>query len=92
MMQIGASMLQQHERLKEEVGNILVDVMDEPSNNLHLIDAIQHLTVDYNFKDKIEFALKKLYDHNLDNDENDLNTTALRFRLLRQHGYHISCG
>ena len=91
MQNVDASMLRQHEELKGEIGSILVDVMEEPSKSLRLIDAIQRLAVEYHFQDEIEIALKKLY-HNFDNKEDDLNTIALQFRLLRQHGFRASCG
>ncbi|CAL1367279.1 unnamed protein product [Linum trigynum] len=62
---------------------------------LRLVDAAQRLGVGYHFEKEIEQVLQQVYDENKNiyniHDDNDLNTVALRFRLLRQHGYNTSC-
>lgn len=72
-----------------------------PNNSvekLDLIDAIQRLGVAYHFDSEIEATLCNIYDsyHELlskdHQDTNDLRVVALRFRLLRQQGYHVSSG
>ncbi|EEF31472.1 D-cadinene synthase, putative [Ricinus communis] len=81
--QIDDSSEQQFEGLKQEVRRIIADIdKNEPCKKLGLIDAVQRLGVAYHFKSEIEHALKKVY-HGYNDDENDLNTAALRFRLLR---------
>ncbi|KAA8526909.1 hypothetical protein F0562_008862 [Nyssa sinensis] len=85
---------QQFQGLKEEVRKMLVAAADEPSKQLNLIDAIQRLGVFYHFENEIDAALQLIYDTyhahtNQDND--DLHTVALWFRLLRQQGHHVSC-
>ncbi|KAM7490766.1 hypothetical protein LguiA_033687 [Lonicera macranthoides] len=92
----------QLEQLKEEVRQMLVGGSDEPAKQLKLIDAIQRLGVSYHFESEIDDALKnhlvnfnasfaKRNEINDDDDDNELNLVALRFRLLRQQGHHVSC-
>ena len=59
-----------------------------------MVDAILRLGIEYHFQEEIETILKRQYmifsaqaghDH-------DLYEAALRFRLLRQDGYHVSAG
>ncbi|KDP39015.1 hypothetical protein JCGZ_00772 [Jatropha curcas] len=80
----------QLEELKEEVRRTLVVTTNNSLQKLQLIDAIQRLGVDYHFEKEIEDELEKLY-HENDDNENDLYTIALRFRLLRQQGFNASC-
>ncbi|XP_039012386.1 (+)-delta-cadinene synthase isozyme A-like [Hibiscus syriacus] len=48
--------------------------------------------VSYHFEKEIDDELENIYhDMKSDDVEYDLYTTALRFRLLRQHGYRVSC-
>jgi hypothetical protein len=62
------------------------------SQKLDLIDAIQRLGVAYHFETEIEEALQHIYNNRIDMEDDDLYNTALGFRLLRQHGYNVSCG
>ena len=82
---------QRYEELKEEVRRMLVTPMDNSNKKLPLIDAVQRLGVYYHFEKEIEDALETVY-HDSNDLENDLYTTALRFRLLREHGFRVSCG
>ncbi|BFG29367.1 hypothetical protein CerSpe_156410 [Prunus speciosa] len=60
---------------------------------LKLIDAIQRLGVAYHFEREIEEALERIHGTTYhDNYDGDLHSVALGFRLLRQHGYNVSCG
>ncbi|KAM7486333.1 hypothetical protein LguiA_002342 [Lonicera macranthoides] len=94
----GATELQ-HEQLKEEVRKMIVGSSDEAAQQLKLIDAIQRLGVSYHFESEIDMALKNhLVNSNVSfgkcnkiNDKDDLYMVALRFRLLRQQGHHVSC-
>ncbi|KAK9016801.1 hypothetical protein V6N11_079294 [Hibiscus sabdariffa] len=83
----------EHEELKEEVRRMLVTNMDKPSQKVHEIDAVQHLGVAYHFQKEIEDALQIIYHHHCNHVEveDDLYTTAVRFRLLREHGFHVHC-
>ncbi|WOG85269.1 hypothetical protein DCAR_0104457 [Daucus carota subsp. sativus] len=82
--------------LKEDVKLILENVVD-PLDQLELIDSFQRLGLGYHFEEEIKRTLEKIY--NSDSTNNDkweknllgnLHATALKFRLLRQHGYHMS--
>lgn len=77
--------------LKEDVKRMLANVND-PQQELNLIDAIQRLGVAYHFESDIESALLRTYNSFSDGKDNtdDLHTVALRFRLLRQEGYNVS--
>ncbi|KAI8531181.1 hypothetical protein RHMOL_Rhmol11G0117200 [Rhododendron molle] len=88
---------QKHQQLKEDVRKQLVEAKGKSSHQLDLIDAIQRLGVAYHFETEIEQGLHQIYEtyhqsghKNVNNDE-DLYITALSFRLLRQHGYRVSC-
>ncbi|XP_010247894.1 PREDICTED: terpene synthase 10-like [Nelumbo nucifera] len=56
---------------------------------LELIDNVQRLGVGYHFQTEIKRALESIKDTSVNADE-ELYATALRFRLLRQHGFQIS--
>ncbi|XP_073154790.1 monoterpene synthase TPS4, chloroplastic-like [Henckelia pumila] len=59
---------------------------------MKLIDNLQWLGVAHHFEDEIDFSLEKLSQwHSCGEDHDDLHSTALRFRLLRQHMKPISC-
>ncbi|GMI65484.1 terpene synthase 21 [Hibiscus trionum] len=79
----------EYEELKEQVRRMLVTNMDNPSQKLDLIDAVQRLGVAYHFQKEIEDALQIMYHTQIDDD--DLYTTAVRFRLLREHGFNVDC-
>ncbi|WJZ99522.1 hypothetical protein VitviT2T_017960 [Vitis vinifera] len=75
------------EDLKEEAKRLIKDARDT-SSRLELIDSIQRLGVAYHLEEEIKEAIDLV--HLDDTTTYDLFTTALRFRLLRQHGYSIS--
>ncbi|KAK4480039.1 hypothetical protein RD792_013096 [Penstemon davidsonii] len=80
-------------QLKDEVRSLL---MSEENNTtiekITLIDTIERLGVGYHFEEEIEKHLEQIYKyHHLNSQEYDLFTTALQFRLLRQHRYNIPC-
>ncbi|KAE8679113.1 (+)-delta-cadinene synthase isozyme XC14 [Hibiscus syriacus] len=82
----------QYEELKEEVRKMIVEPINDSNQKLPFIDAVQRLGVSYHFEKEIEDELEKIY-HAVDSKkvDNDLYITALRFRLLREHGFHVSC-
>ncbi|XP_031250371.1 (-)-germacrene D synthase-like [Pistacia vera] len=81
--------------LKEEIKRILKANVNKPAEKLDLVDRIQRLGVSYHFQTDIDQILEKAYEAHQDSglkDENDyLYSISLEFRLLRQHGYNISC-
>ena len=72
---------------------------DDSSEKLDLIDAIERLGLGYQFQPEISKTLENIYYNNKFSENNDaivkervgLRSYALRFRLLRQHGYNIPC-
>ncbi|CAN4094302.1 unnamed protein product [Withania somnifera] len=86
----------QHQDLKEEVRKMLVMAPSKSMQKLDLINTIQRLGVAYQFESEIEESLSCMYTHYEEwiggLDGNDLHAIALCFRLLRQQGYHVSCG
>lgn len=76
--------------LKEEVGFIFNNVV-EPLDQLELIDSLQRLGLASHFQEEINGTLKKIQVYD-DNREMDLHAAALKFRLLRQHGFFTSPG
>ncbi|KAL6213630.1 hypothetical protein ACLB2K_013077 [Fragaria x ananassa] len=85
---------QQVEELKVKVKSEVFTNEGDFALRLKLIDAIQRLGVAYQFEEEIEDALRHIHatyrDQDQFNDDSDLPTVALCFRLLRQHGYEIS--
>nr|GME15810.1 (-)-germacrene D synthase-like [Ipomoea batatas] len=73
---------------------MLVDAPDTSSQKLEFINNIQRLGVSYQFENEIDASLEYIFkaydDFNDGKDENDLYVVSLRFRLLRQNGYHVS--
>ncbi|XP_048547663.1 vetispiradiene synthase 3-like isoform X2 [Triticum urartu] len=59
------------------------------SKGMKTVDAIERLGVGYQFEDEIRKFMDVLISTSI--DENDLAGVALRFRLLRQHHYDITC-
>lgn len=85
------------ERLKDEVRKMLIEAHATSTRKLlELIDNTQRLGVSYHFEKEIEESLKHTYNNMCScgefDDHNNLETIALRFRLLRQAGYNVSCG
>ncbi|PRQ33614.1 putative lyase [Rosa chinensis] len=84
---------QRVQELKREVKMILMVPAKEPSQKLDLVDDIQRLGISYHFENEIDEILKQIYQTTYGSDveyDEDLYTTALCFRLLRQHGYNVS--
>ncbi|KAI4322584.1 hypothetical protein L6164_022261 [Bauhinia variegata] len=64
----------------------------EPLSLLELIDKVQRLGMTYKFEEDINRALQSIISLGNLNDraEKNLYATSLSFRLLRQHGFHVS--
>ncbi|KAI5658391.1 hypothetical protein M9H77_27184 [Catharanthus roseus] len=82
--------------LKEQVKVMLDEEFGTAGSicHLELIDDLQRLGISYHFEDKIRSILKKVYDENYSSklivsNRKGLYETALEFRLLRQHHFHV---
>ncbi|KAK9041648.1 hypothetical protein V6N11_016739 [Hibiscus sabdariffa] len=81
----------QHQELKEEVRRMIqVDVDDELLHKLRLIDTIKRLGVSYHFEREIQDALHNVYEL-FCKDDQTLEASSLRFRLLRESGFNVLC-
>ena len=80
-------------KLKGQVRMMLQKVVD-PLEQLELIDILQKLGLSYHFECEMKRMLEVLYnnDHGDGWKEENLYAIALKFRLLRQHGYRASEG
>ena len=74
------------DNLKQEARKLLKSTRDPSS--LKIIDSLRRLGVAYHFEEEIEEILNLVHF----NEGLDFYTTALQFRLLREHGYRISSG
>ncbi|KAA8524553.1 hypothetical protein F0562_010976 [Nyssa sinensis] len=79
-------------KLVEEVRIMIGDEDAKPLTILELIDGIQRLGLGYHFEKDISKALDRIMSSKGSNvkAEKNVHATALRFRLLRQHGYEVS--
>lgn len=66
----------------------------DPLEGLNMIDAIQRLGIDHCFREEIEAILQRQYTMPTYyfHTKTRLHEIALRFRLLRQHGYFVPAG
>ncbi|KAL0323919.1 UNVERIFIED_CONTAM: Viridiflorene synthase [Sesamum calycinum] len=83
---------QEIESLKEKVRRMIVSNNNNMAEKLNLIDSIERLGVSYHFEREIEEQILNSYNACSRFESDDLHTVALYFRLLRQHGHHISSG
>ena len=75
--------------------DMLLDSTSDLVAKVSLIDELCQLGVSYHFESEINDQLKLIWDSQHDiltRNDYDLYTTALLFRVLRQHGFRISCG
>ncbi|KAL3537128.1 hypothetical protein ACH5RR_000494 [Cinchona calisaya] len=84
------------ERLKEDVRGMLMAKEITTIEKLNLIDTIERLGISYHFEAEIEQQLEEIFDVQSKIEVHpqayDLFTAALHFRLMRQHGFNMSCG
>ncbi|MCL7047754.1 hypothetical protein MKW94_005638 [Papaver nudicaule] len=86
------------EKLKEDVRCLLNDRRKASTGSwsssaslLQLINNTQRLGFSYHFDNEIKDAMRTMYkDKDIIWEEVDLFTRAVRFRLLRQHGFDVS--
>ncbi|WOL17765.1 putative terpene synthase 11 [Canna indica] len=75
------------EELKKRVQSTLcTDIYS--TRTMTIIDTIQQLGISHQFEDQIELILER--NIGITNEEDDLFSTALRFRLFRQGGHTVS--
>lgn len=86
--EIRVQMEKEVKELKEVVKMELLGSSNKPKEQLELIDAIERMGVAYHFEKEIEEALLQL--NAIQHDQEDLYHVSLRFRILRQHGFHVS--
>ncbi|KAK4419563.1 Gamma-cadinene synthase [Sesamum alatum] len=82
------------EELKEEARSMLMSKGSTIIEKLILIDTLERLGVGYHFEQEIEDQLREIFrfqSEDKDHDNYDLFTTAVQFRVLRQHRYSVSC-
>nr|AZB50511.1 11-hydroxy vulgarisane synthase [Prunella vulgaris] len=87
--QVQEKYLKEIEELKKEVRSTLMSATHRKL--FDLIDNLERMGIAYHFETEIEDKLKQAHASLEEEDDYDLFTTALRFRLLRQHRYHVSC-
>ncbi|XP_016462859.1 (-)-camphene/tricyclene synthase, chloroplastic-like [Nicotiana tabacum] len=88
---VGEKYIKRFNKLKKEMKEkmmILINEGSEELDKLELIDNLQRLGVSYHFNDEIMQILRSIYLNASSGDS--LYARALKFRLLRQHGFHIS--
>ncbi|KAL5804314.1 hypothetical protein ACOSQ3_031114 [Xanthoceras sorbifolium] len=84
-------------KLKEEIRRMLVAPDIKYVQKLDLIDVIQRLGISYHFETEVDEILEKIHkNHHVsgsglrDDNDDDLHSISLQFRLLRQHGHKMS--
>ncbi|KAL8131259.1 hypothetical protein AgCh_007254 [Apium graveolens] len=86
--------IKQVNELKDEAKLLIYAVADTdmPLAKLELLDSVQRLGLKYQFQNDIKQAIDAIYNNSTDAwlSDDDLYSTALRFRIFRQHGYTVS--
>nr|TKV96125.1 hypothetical protein SEVIR_9G409000v2 [Setaria viridis] len=80
-------MLDRVNQLKGEVSG-LFEACKNVVEKMDLVDVLQHLGIDHHFKEQIATTLSSI--HRGEFNSSSLHEVALRFRLLRQHGFWVS--
>ncbi|KAG8370932.1 hypothetical protein BUALT_Bualt13G0034700 [Buddleja alternifolia] len=81
------------EPLKEEIMSMVLGKDSKPIDKMILIDTLERLGIAYHFEKEIEDQIEQIFKFHakdLEDGNYDLFTTALYFRLFRQHGYGVS--
>ncbi|XP_059313799.1 (-)-camphene/tricyclene synthase, chloroplastic-like [Lycium ferocissimum] len=86
----GEEYMKRFDELKAEMKRNLMMMVEgsEELEKLELVDNLQRLGVSYHFNHEIMRILRSI--HQNATPEDSLYSTALKFRLLRQHGFDIS--
>lgn len=96
-MQVREMYAKENEALKQEMKRILLATTNsKPTDKIKFINTLERLGVSYHFEKEIEELLQQMFDAHAKFQDNiqdfDLFTLGVYFRILRQHGYKISCG
>ncbi|XP_019162127.1 PREDICTED: vetispiradiene synthase 3-like [Ipomoea nil] len=86
--QVAEAYAKEIEILKEQTRATLLHTIDDVAEKLRFINLLERLGIVYHFEKEIDDQLRHIYTHPV--RLNDLETVALQFRLMRQHGYNIS--
>ncbi|XP_051143157.1 vetispiradiene synthase 1-like [Andrographis paniculata] len=81
------------EALKEQVRSMVVDEETKPEDKMILIDTLERLGVAYHFEKEINEQIAQIFQlqEQKGDEDYDLYTTSLHFRLFRMHGYNVPC-
>uniref|UniRef100_A0A0D9ZJ57 Terpene synthase N-terminal domain-containing protein n=1 Tax=Oryza glumipatula TaxID=40148 RepID=A0A0D9ZJ57_9ORYZ len=80
-------MQERAEKLRGQI-RTLFGTCHDMSARMNLVDSVQHLGIDHLFQEEIEDALTSI--HGSEFRSSSLYEVALRFRLLREHGFWVS--
>ncbi|KAL2327929.1 hypothetical protein Fmac_021356 [Flemingia macrophylla] len=82
------------ETLKKKVSEMIISKTENLLAKVDLIDSIFRLGVNYHFEDEIDEVLQQIHKNFVVNREifieANLAPLAVLFRLLREHGFHVS--
>jgi hypothetical protein len=87
-------MRERADELKVEVHRMF-EAVDEMrvADSMILVDALQRLGIDNHFQEEINTTMRHVYTGELEMPSSkELHMVALRFRLLRQHGFFLPTG
>ncbi|TVU25319.1 hypothetical protein EJB05_27811, partial [Eragrostis curvula] len=97
MYHVRACMQRSMESMRERTKKLKVEVLKmfdagmTVADTVMLVDTIERLGVDHHFREEIAEALTCIQNEEIEfGVDNNLHITALRFRLLRQHGFWVS--
>nr|QJA18338.1 terpene synthase 23 [Andrographis paniculata] len=79
------------ETLKEKVRRKVMNKESKAKDKMILIDTIERLGLAYHFEKEIDHQIAQIFESEMQNEDDkdsDLFSTALHFRLFRQHGYN----
>uniref|UniRef100_A0A0A8ZQN6 Terpene synthase N-terminal domain-containing protein n=1 Tax=Arundo donax TaxID=35708 RepID=A0A0A8ZQN6_ARUDO len=87
-------MRERADRLKGEVLRMFeAGTAMSVADTVTLVETLERLGIDNHFREEIDAALRCVRSEDLEfGCYNDLRIVALRFRLLRQHGFWVSAG
>ncbi|KAL1821706.1 hypothetical protein ACET3Z_016575 [Daucus carota] len=83
--------VKQVDELKDDAKLLIHADTETPLAKLELLDSVQRLGLKHLLKKDIKQAVDAIYNNSVDAWlSDDLHSTALRFRILREHGYAVS--
>ena len=88
-------MRERAELLKWEVRRMLESSKDKSvADAVRLVETLERLGIDSHFREEIRTLLRRILNQGKEfgAGSDELHIVALRFRLLRQHGFWVSTG